>query len=74
MRPSVVVVDLMMPGMDGWQLIPAIRAELPGVALVSMTAGDKLLEAPVSAAYLQKPFLNDELVRVVAKHAGSPRS
>jgi CheY-like chemotaxis protein len=73
LRPSVVVVDLMMPGMDGWQLIPAIRAlELP-VAVVSMTAGERLLEAPVSAAYLQKPFSEADLIRVVGKFAGPPR-
>ena len=36
--PRVVVTDLRMPGMDGLELVAAIRAKFPGVPVVLMTA------------------------------------
>ena len=41
-------------------------------AIVSMTAGDGLLRAPVSADYLQKPFTAEQLIRVIRRHADLP--
>lgn len=36
--PRLVVTDLRMPGMDGLELVAAIRAKFPGVPVVLMTA------------------------------------
>jgi CheY-like chemotaxis protein len=73
MRPKLILVDLMMPGMDGWSLIPAIRELVVKIPIVSMTAGPQLHTAPVSADYLSKPFQWDRLLRVVERHCGEPQ-
>jgi DNA-binding NarL/FixJ family response regulator len=38
LRPDVVVMDLMMPGVDGIEATSRIRAELPGVEVVALTS------------------------------------
>jgi CheY-like chemotaxis protein len=69
-RPRVVIVDLMMPGMSGSQLILALSEQLPSAAIVSVTAGDVPVQASISAGHLQKPFTSEQLLRVVARLAG----
>lgn len=68
--PCLVLADLHMPLMDGFQLLAALRAELgsqvPPVvfltgALTSMTG---YIDAPV----LSKPVDIDELLNLVARH------
>jgi len=69
-KPHLLVVDLMMPVMDGNQLVSNIRAEDKKVPILILTAKDaskdkiKLLEKGVDD-YLTKPFVLDEfLLRV----------
>jgi CheY-like chemotaxis protein len=38
LEPCVVLTDLQMPGMDGLELVEAIRARYPGIPVVLMTA------------------------------------
>jgi len=42
LRPHVVVLDLLMPRMNGFEVIPVLRDELPDVGIVaySAVAGD----------------------------------
>ncbi len=64
--PALVVVDLMMPGMDGFELARRVKliADLPIIILSAVDAA----EAKVSALelyaedYVTKPFDPDELV------------
>jgi len=76
-RPALILLDLVMPVMDGWQFRreqlrdPAL-AEIPVVILSSyverFTQGDRLtLGIPV---VLQKPVLPDELQAAVERYAG----
>jgi DNA-binding response OmpR family regulator len=80
--PSLIVVDLMMPGMDGFELCRRIKllADLP---IIVLSAVDES-EAKVSALelyaedYVTKPFDPDELVariqRILRRSlAGSPQ-
>ncbi len=62
-KPALVVSDVMMPRMDGYQLVKKVRAEsslsdLPIILLTALTADDKKLKGiDVGAdAYIEKPF------------------
>ena len=37
-QPDAVVLDLLMPGVNGFEAIPALRREHPGLAIVAYTA------------------------------------
>jgi PAS domain S-box-containing protein len=71
--PDLVVTDVMMPGLDGFALLAALRAdertrELP-VIMLSARAGDEArIEGLVAGAgdYLVKPFSARELVARVS--------
>ena len=72
-RPHLLVVDLMMPIMDGWQLVREFRKqerveETPVIILsaahnVEQAARDLGVQAVVS-----KPFNLDDLLDLIASH------
>jgi len=70
---QLIVSDLMMPGLDGWQLVQEVRAEdaWRALPLILMTAGQQLpfdSDALDSAtAVVRKPFSIDQLL----EHVGS---
>ncbi len=59
-RPSVVIADLVMPGLDGLGVLKAVRSELPGAVVILLT-GHASIETAVAAMkegaydYLTKP-------------------
>src|SRR5438552_10972796 len=66
-QPDVCVVDLMMPGLDGWKLIETIRGEGIGTPIVVVSARgtehDRVHALEIGADdYLVKPFSMKELV------------
>ena len=75
--PDLLLLDMMMPGMDGFELLAALR-ELPGlrqVPAVFLTAAqdrDLLLRAFEAGAvdYVTKPFMPEELLARVDAHLG----
>jgi CheY-like chemotaxis protein len=71
-RPSVILLDMKMPVMDGWTFLREYR-RLPGpkVPIVVLTAAqdDARRAAEVGAdAYVAKPFIIDDLVRILERH------
>jgi CheY-like chemotaxis protein len=70
-RPCVILLDLWMPVMDGWQFREAQRkdsslADIPVVAL----SGDGEAHALDAAAYLRKPIQFNPFVRTIERFCG----
>lgn len=70
--PSLVVTDLKMPGIDGFQLLKLIKEESPDTFVIVITAFgaiDNAVEAMKLGAYdyITKPFNRDELKLTVRK-------
>ena len=69
-RCDLMLLDLMMPEMDGFDLLDFVRDRYPDVTVIMMT-GHASIESAVEALkrgaydYLGKPFEHDELVRRV---------
>jgi CheY-like chemotaxis protein len=72
-HPSVILVDMCMPVMDGWEFARVYR-ELRGphvpiiVLTVARDAGARAAEINADG-FLGKPFDIDELLVLVAQHA-----
>lgn len=69
-RPDVVLLDLAMPEMNGWQVHDYLRDEGLAIPVVYMTAGYSAraeAEAHHADGYLEKPFNVDDLLRIVAR-------
>jgi len=75
-RPDVVLMDLVMPEMDGAQATRAIRERWPEVQVVALTSfkEDDLVQAALEAGaigYLLKNVSSDELAAAIRKaHEG----
>ena len=75
--PDLILLDMMMPGMDGFELLAALQQvpELDGVPSIFLTAAqdrDLLLRAFDAGAvdYVTKPFIPEELLARVQAHMG----
>src|SRR5215218_6606004 len=73
-RPVVCIVDLMLPGTDGWRLIESAREEGIGTPIVVVSARgtehDRVHALEIGADdYLVKPFSMKELVARVGAAA-----
>ena len=66
-RPSVIVLDLVLPGMSGWELCERLRA-IPGLARVPVLAMSGRRDVSIAADRLfEKPFDPSELVEEVRR-------
>lgn len=68
---ALVVTDVRMPVMDGWELGRRLRERWPGLPVLYISGYDVELTHGVNhpgspEAFLRKPFDADELVRQVA--------
>lgn len=76
--PDVIVLDLMMPGMDGrtfrseQRSLPGRAAEVPIVVLSAAREARALAADLDAAAVVAKPFLLDEVLEAVAQVAERP--
>jgi CheY-like chemotaxis protein len=73
-RPGVVVLDLRMPNIDGWDIARALRAdpELASVVIIILTSSGDVLDRKIGnrlgvANYLTKPFSPVDLVKAIEK-------
>ena len=81
-KPDIIILDLMLPELDGFDLCRILRAEGNGVPIIMLTARtmdeDKLLGLDLGADdYVTKPFSPRELVarvRAVLRRTGDAMS
>ena len=70
LQPDIAVIDLMMPGMSGFDAIPLIRSGAPAARIVVLSAVDdahsrKLALEAGADLYLVKGVLPREMARVL---------
>src|SRR5262249_24565114 len=72
LRPRAITLDVMMPGMDGWAVLTALKAdaELADIPVIMLTiVDDKNLGFALGASdYLTKPVDRDRLVAILKKY------
>jgi two-component system cell cycle sensor histidine kinase/response regulator CckA len=70
---SVVISDVVMPGMDGPALVRAVRQRCPGIPAVLVSGyAEPVLRADLATmdiAFLAKPYATAELLELVARLA-----
>ncbi len=70
--PDLVICDVAMPYMDGYEFITALRADpaTREIPVIFLTVKDDVIERAraLGAAYLMKPVMADALLRAVRKH------
>lgn len=71
-KPKLILLDVLMPGADGWSVLLDLKkdpqfASIP-VVMISVTEQQELGLAIGADDYLVKPVRQDSLVRAVAKH------
>ncbi len=76
-NPDVVLLDVMLPGINGFDILQHIRQDacLQNTAVIMLTAKGREVEvakglALGANAYITKPFSNRELLAEVRRHLG----
>lgn len=77
-RPSVILMDVAMPGIDGLEAMRRIKAEIPAMPIViasahSMSSDRERFLAAGADDVLSKPFRLADLVAIVQKLARPPQ-
>ena len=74
--PSLILLDMRMPGMNGWEFAREFRARHGMAApIVVVTAAEnaRARAAEIGAeGWLAKPFDIDDVLRIAERHAGRP--
>jgi CheY-like chemotaxis protein len=78
LKPSVITLDIVMPGTDGWQVLHGLKADaltrdIP-VLLLSVVDQKDLGYRLGAADYLLKPFERDDLIAALQRVAPRCRS
>jgi len=78
-RPGVILLDIMMPGMDGWETLERLKADtgLHAVPVIVFTArehreGRSKAQELGAVDYFRKPFRPEALVQTIRRHLDAP--
>jgi len=71
--PDLIITDVNMPHMDGFEFVAALRADgalprIPVIFLTSMEDGDSRGRELGAVGYVTKPVRSDRLLALVAQH------
>jgi CheY-like chemotaxis protein len=72
LKPRLITLDVMMPSMDGWSVLTALKADpatrdIP-VVMISIVDDRQLGFALGAADYLTKPIDRSQLAAILARH------
>ena len=74
-HPSLIVMDIQLPGMDGWELTRRLKTHfatrsIPVIAVTAYgIAGDRRLAEAVGAVdFIEKPISTTELPEIIRRH------
>lgn len=78
-KPDLVLLDILMPLMDGFEVIEAVREnpqwkDVKIVVLSALNSNEDIVKAFNLGAndFITKPIVMDKLLNTVAKHLGLP--
>ena len=75
-RPRAITLDVLMPRMDGWAVLRALKAdvELAAIPVIMLTlVDDRNLGYTLGVAeYLPKPIQRDRLAALLQRYAAAP--
>ena len=74
-QPNLVLLDVMLPIMDGYQLCKIIKSRYRNLPVIMLTSKDGFIDKirgkmAGSTQYITKPFEPKELLAIVRKHTG----
>jgi DNA-binding response OmpR family regulator len=76
--PALILLDIMMPGIDGWETLSRLKAdgqtrEIPVIIFTARehSRGKQLAREMGAADYFPKPFEPDELIGIVEEYAAA---
>ncbi len=76
-RPDVITLDVLMPGMDGWEVLSSLKAdpELSDIPVIMVSIIDEVnIGIALGAAeYVTKPIDRDRLSAILKRYAGDHR-
>jgi CheY-like chemotaxis protein len=77
-RPDLITVDLIMPRMDGWQLIKELKADaqlrnIP-ILVVSIVANEQAGKILGAVDVVEKPLIRENLLAAMSRNLGDGKS
>lgn len=74
-KPAVIFLDLMLPGISGWEVLQALRANpvtnhIPVIICTALEESDRALQ--MSAGYLHKPVYYQDFLNALAEAGIEP--
>lgn len=76
-NPDLILLDIMMPGMDGWQVLVLLKENeaTKDIPVIIFTAkeysdGKSLAEKHGAVDFIAKPFELEDLVAILGKYIG----
>lgn len=77
LQPDLILLDIMMPGIDGWETLTRLKRDVATAStpVIIFTAreharGHQKSSEMGAAGYFRKPFEPDELIELVERHIG----
>jgi CheY-like chemotaxis protein len=75
LRPDIILLDIMMPAMDGWEVLKKLKGNeaTKNIPVIMFTAkeysnGKKLAQSSGAVDFIAKPFELEELAELIKKH------